>query len=38
MTVEDLRKNMTQAEFLGWQIFHGRKAQRQQLEMLKAGR
>lgn len=30
-TVRRLREEMPMAEFLGWQIYHGRKAQRAEL-------
>jgi hypothetical protein len=35
-TVEDMRRRMSQAEFLRWSIYYQRKAQRQQLEMRRA--
>jgi len=35
MTVATLRQ-MPAAEFLGWQMYYARKAQRDELEMLKA--
>lgn len=38
MTVAALRQEMSAAEFLGWQVYYGRKAQRQELEMAKAGK
>ncbi|MFL6145581.1 MAG: hypothetical protein ACJ72N_27435 [Labedaea sp.] len=33
-TVAELRQ-MSQAEFLGWSVYYGRKAQRAELEMMK---
>jgi hypothetical protein len=40
MTVADLRRRMSQAEWLGWYVYLGRKAQRREMEsvMAKAGR
>lgn len=35
MTVARLRAEMPNAEFVGWQMFYARKAQREELEMLK---
>jgi len=35
-TVAELRQ-MDQAEFTGWSVYYGRKAQRQQIEMAKTG-
>ncbi len=37
MTVADLTERMSAAEFLHWQMFYARKAQREELERLKAG-
>ncbi len=31
MTVHNLRRTMSNEEFVSWAIFHGRKAQRQEL-------
>ena len=36
MTVARLRTEMSNAEYLGWQMFYARKAQREELETLKA--
>ncbi|XTZ16417.1 hypothetical protein ACQSSU_03165 [Micromonospora echinospora] len=36
MTVAALRAEMTNDEFLRWSIYYARKAQRAELEMLKA--
>lgn len=36
-TIAELRE-MDAAEFVGWGIYYGRKAQRQQLELAKTGR
>lgn len=36
MTVTRLRAEMPNAEFLGWQMYYARKAQREELETLKA--
>lgn len=36
MTVAQLRETMPQDEFMRWTVFHGRKQQKQELEMLKA--
>jgi len=36
MTVARLRVEMSSAEFLRWQMYYARKAQREELEMLKA--
>ncbi len=35
MMVADLRRRMSAAEYLGWSIFYGRKAQRAQLAARK---
>lgn len=35
-TVAELRE-MDQAEYVGWTVYYGRKAQRQQLELTKTG-
>ena len=37
MTVGELRQRMSQAEFVAWTSYYGLKAQRQELERLKAG-
>lgn len=37
MLVSDLRERMSADEFLGWQMYYERKAQREELERLKAG-
>jgi hypothetical protein len=31
MTVEEMEARMSNAEFVGWQIFHARRAQREEL-------
>lgn len=31
MTVAQLRAGLSQAEFVGWQVYYGRKAQQRQL-------
>lgn len=36
MTVADLQERMSNAEYLGWSVYYARKAQREELEMLKA--
>jgi len=36
MLVARLRVEMSAAEFLRWQMYYARKAQREELEMLKA--
>lgn len=36
MLVADLRERMSNAEFVRWSMYYARKAQRQELEMLKA--
>lgn len=36
-TVDELRATMSQAEFVRWFVYHGRIAQRRELERLKAG-
>lgn len=36
MTVADLRERMSGDEFLRWQVYYARKAQREELEALKA--
>lgn len=38
MTVADLRDRIGQREFLEWQVYYGRQAQKQELEQLKAKR
>ena len=37
-TVAELREGMPQAEFLEWQIYFGRKAQREEMAMSKGGK
>lgn len=37
MTVAEMRERMGQAEFLAWEVYYARKAQREELERLKAG-
>ena len=37
MTVAEMRQRMGNDEFVHWQVFYARKAQREELEMLKAG-
>jgi|GEM_PF-3152263 len=37
MTVAELRQRMSADEFLRWGIYYARKAQREELERLKAG-
>lgn len=32
MTVQQLRRDMTQAEFVHWSMYHARKAQRAELD------
>jgi len=36
MTVADLNATMSQAEFVMWGVYHARRAQALELEMLKA--
>lgn len=36
MTVADLRERMGNQEYVGWSVYYARKAQREQLETLKA--
>lgn len=36
MTVAEMRERMGQDEFVEWSVYHGRVAQRQELEMAKA--
>lgn len=36
MTVARLRAEMPNGEFVGWQMYYARKAQREELEALKA--
>lgn len=38
MLVEDLRRRMTQQEYMRWTIFYARRAQRQELERLRGRR
>ncbi len=38
MTVARLRREMSQAEYLRWSVYYGRKGQRMQLEQLRARR
>lgn len=37
MTVDEMRQRMSGDEFLYWSIYYARKAQRQELEMRRAG-
>ena len=37
MTVERMRREMSQDEFMRWAVFHGRKAQRRELAMKTGG-
>jgi len=37
MTVARLRAEMDNGEFIRWQVFYARKAQREELERLKSG-
>ena len=36
MTVDQLRRDMSAEEFMRWSVYHGRRAQKQELAMLKA--
>lgn len=36
MTVGEMRRKMSHAEFVHWGVYFGRKAQRQQMEMERA--
>jgi hypothetical protein len=36
MLVADLRQRIGQLEYMHWQIYYGRKAQREELELAKA--
>lgn len=36
MTVDTLRQTMSEDEFMRWSVFHGRKAQKQELAMMQA--
>jgi hypothetical protein len=36
MTLAEMRARMSQAEYLAWQVYYARKAQREELERLKA--
>jgi hypothetical protein len=38
MTVGRLRREMSQAEFMAWSVYYGRKGQRMELERLRARR
>lgn len=38
MTRDELRERMSQAEFTDWQVYYGRKAQREELAMAKVKR
>ncbi len=38
MTVGRMRAEMSQAEFVRWSVYYGRKGQRMQLEQLRARR
>lgn len=35
-TVAELRRDMSNAEYVGWEMYYARKAQRAELERLKA--
>lgn len=37
MTVSDLRRRMSQSEFLTWSMYYARQAQAQEIESKKAG-
>lgn len=37
MTVADMRERMTMHEYLHWSMYYSRKAQRRELERLRAG-
>lgn len=37
MTVERMRREISSAEYLDWCVYYARKAQREQLERLRAG-
>lgn len=32
MTVQDMRDQMSNAEYVAWSVYHGRRAQRQEME------
>lgn len=36
MTVTEMRERMPQSEFVGWQIYYGRKWQREELALQQA--
>lgn len=36
-SVDEMRRGMSADEWLRWHVYYGRKAQRQELESLKAG-
>ncbi len=38
MTVDQLRRRMSQREFMQWSVYFGRKAQRQEMEAIRATR
>lgn len=38
MTVGEMRDQMSNAEFVAWNAYHGRQSQRAELEQLKARR
>jgi hypothetical protein len=38
MTVEEMRHRMSQEEHTAWQVYYGRKAQREEIAMAKAQR
>lgn len=35
MTVAEMNERMSNAEFVEWRVYHARRAQRQELEMMK---
>jgi hypothetical protein len=37
-TVDELRHGMSNVEFVGWAVYYGRKAQREELELAKVKR
>lgn len=38
LTVARLREEMPAEEYIGWSVYYGRKAQREELAMAKSGR
>lgn len=38
MTVDEMRERMSNLEYVRWQVFYGRKAQREELEAKRARR